>query len=437
MNIVLKKIVINTILFLIAIIVTSHATAHEAADIDAIERYLAKINNFNTSLIQQTKNKTLLEKIKVLGEHSQVEELDEDLYDFLMQQLAVKYPILGDDYKTNAYQQQMRSYSAPLDLTLKDVTLLNAVGVISEQANNYDIVIINEVHHDSRHRTFTHSVLKNLWQQGYRYFAVEGLSEADEESVYANFVLSNSGDYTSEPLFSNLLINARKIGFKLVSYDYYDTKNDASIFNRDSFAAKTITQKTFKQDQNAKVLIHVGYSHASKNKQWLAGILSTKYGKKVLSVDQTKRYSLSESLTNPKLQGIAPPFVLKAPHNQYWSENKEEYDFTVIWPEIIYKNKRPTWAKLHRVPFSLPINFCENEFPCIIEVFSDPHYTGSNTLDRVIVKSSSHAIDVFLRPAYNLVLCSRENGMLIKSGCIHTKSLRLADTIRCSKVYTY
>lgn len=56
----------------------------------------------------------------------------------------------------------------------------NAEEYIVSRSKNEKIIIINEAHHQPNHRVFTESLLKGLWDNGYRYFGVEGVSKSDK-----------------------------------------------------------------------------------------------------------------------------------------------------------------------------------------------------------------------------------------------------------------
>ena len=54
-------------------------------------------------------------------------------------------------------------------------TPVSARDYIIERSKNEQIIIINEAHTYSNHRTFTHSLLQGLYDNGYRYLGLEAL----------------------------------------------------------------------------------------------------------------------------------------------------------------------------------------------------------------------------------------------------------------------
>lgn len=395
----------NKYIFL-ALFFIGDAICHEINDPKSIENYLIKINEFNNNVMSKTKGKTLQEEVTILEGILKNYNKDPDIYDFLLQDLSVKYSILGDHKNAVKLGESRSSYKSPISYEFDGFYPVDAVEFISKKAGDYDVVVINEAHNMSNHRTLTYKALTELWAKGYRYLAVEGLSENAEKLVYEDYILKSSGFYTNEPIFANLLIHAKNIGFKLVSYDYFNVKNNGNIKSRDTFAAETIDKKIFQLDKDAKAVIHVGYSHAKKNPQWLAGILAQQQKRKILSIDQTTEIKVSTAPNNRK---ITEPSIYENNDKEAWSLSKQDYDVTVVWPATTYKNNRPVWQKLNRTAHTFNTKFCSNNFPCVVEVFL-LYRKDAVPLDRVVIQSHEEITDVFLYEGINTMVFSKLNG---------------------------
>jgi hypothetical protein len=395
--------------FLAMFFIVSEAVCHENNDSKQIENYLMKINEFNFAVMAEIKGKTLHEEITILERFLKENNKDPDIYDFLLQNLSIKYSILGDHKNSVKLAESRTVYKAPKSYELDGFYPVDAVEFISKKAGNYDVVVINEAHNMSNHRTLTYKVLSELWSKGYRYLAVEGLSENAENLVHENYILKTSGFYTNEPVFANLLIHAKKIGFKLVSYDYFNVKKNFNIKNREIFAAETIDKKIFKLDKDAKIVIHVGYSHAKKSPQWLAGILAQQQKRKILSIDQTTEIKEVKVSTAPNNIKLSEPSIYENDDKEAWSLDKQNYDLTVVWPATTYKNNRPIWQKLNRIAHPFNTKFCSNNFPCVVEIFL-LHRKDAVPLDRVVIQSHEEITDVFLHEGINTMVSSKANG---------------------------
>ncbi len=119
--------------------------------------------------------------------------------------------------------------------------------------------IINEAHHVPKHRAFTRSLLKELYANGYRYLGLEALFDAAVNET--KFPVIETGYYTKEPEFGNLISEALATGFTLFSYEASQGKNGKE---REIEQAENI-QKFIENNPKAKVLIHCGYAHAYEN----------------------------------------------------------------------------------------------------------------------------------------------------------------------------
>lgn len=132
--------------------------------------------------------------------------------------------------------------------------------IIKEQSKERQIVIINEQHWQPKHRYLGNILLQYYYDQGFRYFAVEGVSIKDEEDLNKRkFPLQKSGFYIKEPQFGNMIRNALNIGYQVIGYD--------SLYSdREYMQALNIYNKCLKNKQDTKVLIWAGIGHIIEEK---------------------------------------------------------------------------------------------------------------------------------------------------------------------------
>src|SRR5699024_10944773 len=98
---------------------------------------------------------------------------------------------------------------------------------------------------------------------------------------------TESGFYTKEPHFAQLIRKAQKMGFKFVSYENTDPDK-----KREYGQAYNLYQKTFAKDESAKVVVLAGLDHileqqTEDNRKWLGFILNKKYGINPLTISQS------------------------------------------------------------------------------------------------------------------------------------------------------
>jgi len=95
------------------------------------------------------------------------------------------------------------------------------------------------------------------------------------------FPTLSDGFYVKEFNLSNLIREAKNIGFYVFGHDSFD--ND-----REYNQAKNIFEKTFQTDQNAKVLILCGYGHIDENqdKKRMANHFKTSFNIDPYTIEQ-------------------------------------------------------------------------------------------------------------------------------------------------------
>lgn len=229
---------------------------------------------------------------------------------------------------------------------------------ILSRSNTEQIIIINEAHHNARHRTFTRSLLEGLYKNGYRYLGLEAIF--DTAINVRNFATSETGYYTNEPEFGNLIHEARRLGFTLFSYEASEGKNGKE---REIAQAQNI-YAFMQQHTKGKYLIHCGYDHAFEYemRNWekaMAGRLKEYSKIDPLTIDQVKfseksRPEYSHYFVSATKARSA--FVLIDKNHKPFNGINEpkQTDIAVIHPLTGYENERPNWLAAGKVKYSLP-----------------------------------------------------------------------------------
>jgi|GEM_PF-5430505 len=87
----------------------------------------------------------------------------------------------------------MESMLPPAQI-FQNAQIMDARSYILGQAASFDFVLINEAHHATQHRTFTASLLEDMYRQhGFRYLALEALSRRDTILSQRGFANTGSG----------------------------------------------------------------------------------------------------------------------------------------------------------------------------------------------------------------------------------------------------
>ncbi len=256
----------------------------------------------------------------------------------------------------------------------------NAKKFIIEKAKTEQIIIINEAHQQPYHRVFTRSILHDLYQQGFRYFGVETISNFESslaELSKNKFPTLTTGFYTREPFYGDLVRQAINEGFEVFAYETTSLK-PAIGGEREIEQAKNI-KKILDKDPKAKILIHCGWDHIVETQyfSWgkaMAGRLKELTNIDPYTIDQTR---LSEHATpdyeNPyyKVFNLEYDAIFSDTSKNAFSgpPEKIEYDARVYHPRTKWVSGRPNWVfENGRVPYFIEEKITVS-FPCLVFAF--------------------------------------------------------------------
>lgn len=279
--------------------------------------------------------------------------------------LPWKYQISAADYATKgdyknalihwdmAFTPGEKTYSpTQTDSITKKYTATNALDFIAAEATKHQVVIINEAHHNSYHRFFTRTLLKKLYDKGYRNLGLEALGNGTYTDSVLNqrkFPVLASGHYIKDPQFGNLVREALEMGYHVFAYE---ATSDANGKLREIEQARNI-QKEMKARHGEKFLIHCGFDHALEgiHSSWekaMAGRLAEYTGTDPLTIDQVLysekskpgfRHPLSKALNvkTPSILTDSTGKPLAYKRGESWA------DLAIFHPVTDYTCNRPNW----------------------------------------------------------------------------------------------
>ena len=382
------------------------------------EKFLLEAMEINSQINQETKDKSLVEKLLFIESLAEKFAGNPFALHFIMQELSVEYSFAGLHRKALIARDKTAEIENSSIEVLTNYEEKDAVTEILKRAKTHQIVMVNEAHDIAQHRVLTYRILSGLWEQGYRYFAAETLSFSASPQIDQGFITKQVGYYTSEALYANLILRAKELGFEIISYDLHKPSKLNTIDERESDSAQTIKEKVFDKDASAKIVIHVGYSHINEEK-WLASKLKSITNLETLTIDQTSRIERSDKkYEHPTYTKTVEDVKLQEPFifvngDKTWSSDSKKWDITVFWPRTIYLNERPKWASLDRKTLSLSSNSCKNLYPCMVEVFKF-NRADEVPLDRILISSKEEPKIVFLSEGSNIIVTSDSNGEQIQ-----------------------
>jgi hypothetical protein len=218
------------------------------------------------------------------------------------------------------------------------------------RARKAQIVIINEAHHNPLHRVFTASLLEGLYQAGFRYLGAETLGHADPELNRRKYPTGQTGYYTQEPQYGNLIREALALGFTLFPYE----SGGPTPKEREIGQARNI-QKILQRDPKARIFIHCGYSHAREaplGGNWekaMAGRVKAFTGIDPFTIDQERWTEKSDpAKENPtyRMLPIKQSSVLVDQQGEAFAafpNTTALTDIRVAHPRTTYRYGRPEW----------------------------------------------------------------------------------------------
>ena len=290
----------------------------------------------------------------------------------------------------------------------------DAIDEIVSRARNTSIVILNEAHHSPRDRAFALQVAKALRPLGYSVLALEALETKDGQAQVARdgYARMSSGLYTMDPAFADFLRQSLAMGYRPVSYEADDTvganlSGMASVAAREQAECDNLMNRIFKKQPAAKVLIYVGYEHATevpmKTKSgpmpWMAARLKAATGVDPLTIDQTTVSELSNDSSARQLYeliaarvGNKPVVFMHDGQPVKVGHLGQGTDLQVVHPRLRYVDGRPTWLlTMGRHPVKVPRNLLPSHGRRLVQAFIAGEPADAVPVDQVVVEAGKPA----------------------------------------------
>jgi len=264
---------------------------------------------------------------------------------------TVSFTLATSGYYRECLQYQyLDSTSVKVRVGVNRPKIIDGKDFIIEKAKSYRMVMINEAHDRPQHRIFTKSMLKALYDQGYHVLMVEGMRYS-ANAMSKGYPVDTDGVYINEPVYASMIRYARKLGFDIETYYYYENKKipywDDTIKlddrgsvkymnyrDKDSMMIKKLPSgdelyyatNRYEQEQaknvykimqrhpGSKFLMHVGYCHLCEYADSEMAYLLKRMlkGEDFLTVDQTvydERRDISDTVSHTNFKQQHPFFV--------------------------------------------------------------------------------------------------------------------------------
>lgn len=298
---------------------------------------------------------------------------------------------------------------------IKNYKPVDARKFIIQKAKENQVLIFNEAHYNPRNRVFVASLLKDLKDVGYKYFAAETFSNDSsfKKSKHPSF---QTGYYSKEPEFGNLVREALKLNFSL--YPYEDSTG-ANGKEREIEEAKNL-QLLLQKKPNTKIIIYCGFAHIYEDsipvwQKAMAGRLKELTGIDPYTIDQIVLSEKSqEDIENPYFKLIHSGIYSILVDKNGDAFNNGKVDALLYSPSTKYVYNRPNWTfENHKVPYFLNSKDINISFPIIVKAYIDTDdLETSIPIDIIEIKSEADifntAVALFRNGQFILHLVNKE-----------------------------
>lgn len=345
--------------------------------------------------------------------------------------VAWKYQIGANEYSFIGKYQKTRETWDKNGIGIPSVTVedslyfigftpVNAKYYIIENSKKEQIIIINEAHTYPNHRTFTHSLLQGLYDNGFRYLGLEALFDTTINE--RKYPIIESGYYTKETEFGNLIYAALNIGFTLFGYDDFEHNGK----EREIAQARNIAN-FIEQNPHGKVLIHCGHDHVIEgtpnNPTWekaMAGRLKEFTQIDPFTINQTQFAERSDKKYNHPFISMAnqklPVVLIDGDGNLFnGKKDNDQFDISVIHPETEYINNRPNWllSLENRKEYQIE-KFKITQFPLLVFAYRKNEFENSGVpVDIIEVIDSDNVPSLILdKGTYEIIIKDRKYNII-------------------------
>lgn len=291
------------------------------------------------------------------------------LSDFERQIAAQSFPAVGREDLTLRLDETAYTYESCEVLEEGYGPVLEH---ISDAMDNAQIVIINEAHDQPLHRAMINVVGEMAALQGYEYFAAETFNPQTFDQRESGVIPANFGFYSREPIFTRQLLSLEHAGLTFVHYEQRMDQDDPDLEGLESIAlreeaqANNLIENVLADDPDARILVHVGYSHVfeepiilpypegDQEVCWFASRLKEKTGIDPVTISQVACSSENEEIAITAQSSNATDGAV---------------DIYLAHPALTFQHSRPDWRlELGDRFVEVPEEFASLDVPVILEV---------------------------------------------------------------------
>ncbi len=367
-----------------------------SASTQAQDSLMTAFGNFSNQLYAHPVNYingyNLIEENKEVFEASSIEQ-------FYYQTSSTFSARAGEHEAT----KEMYWYSKGLDFenTIINDDSFTDYNSIFENTSSRQVVMVNESHSYPEHRVFTTSLLQELFNQGFRYFALEDLGDHDKTINDRKHNLRTDGFHINETMFAEMVRKAKEIGFILVPYD----NNDAwEIAERDSLGALEL-KRIFDLEPDAKMLVFCGLAHIDKTKKRLGYYIKSMLNIDPLTISQVTNVPVASSI-------ISEPKIVT--ENSSLEHFPIPADYQIIHPVYNYNDRPEYLFQNYRIKKQIDLTDYNFDEPLVLEVYPKGYEDNSIPFDRLIINPEDQIVNISALPGELELIFSDIDSVIVK-----------------------
>lgn len=235
--------------------------------------------SYSFKILNANGERNYMEVITKLNKIEHQFEHDKFLHSLYYQCQSTYSTFLGSDSLLTKYSSKLFNSSLNnLDQNYVEMNKIESDEIFEDIILKEQVLMFNESHIDPSHRLIIADLLPRFKEAGYKYIALEALTESGRDINRRGYPNRKSGFYFEENQMANLIRKAINLGFNIVNYE-------SDRANRELGQAENLYKKTLKKDANAKIVALAGGGHIDEYVGEDGKIMMAHYFKKISGVD--------------------------------------------------------------------------------------------------------------------------------------------------------
>lgn len=339
---------------------------------------------------------------------------------------------LGDEATAIGSDERVLPADAVLP-DLEEAESQDALSAIVAAAADKQIVILNEAHNISGHRSFAARVMRALRPLGFDTFAAETFIQPQEQAApsmrrfrrgepfHAGF-----GYYIADPVYAEAVREAAELGYVFADYEWRRDQQlpqtatmDEQSAVREAAQASNLVETVLKARPDARIFVLCGYSHAmeveGRGGLWFAARLKALTGIDPLTVEQSLNWPATRPEADaPHVAAVLARFqptspIVVARNGRAFAQRDYEgrMDLSVFHPRLDRVSGRPGWLAADPVRKAVEVSVPTFEGPTLLQAL----HMGEGMVipaDHMLLEPGQTRATLMLRPgAYVLRLETR------------------------------